>query len=156
VIWRLVGEQVRDCRSVAHPGMKADNIYNQIHGPKTLEALTRVCRVFRDIFMPFLNARRVVQLNRCTVAELDQKPLPAGIRYTRDFEVLLLEFDRKRPQYEIGMNDDFALFMVRMLEAMPQLQSFRSVSHMNLSDSSTELRIADGSTPPTTTNMIPA
>jgi hypothetical protein len=67
-----------------------------------------------------------------------------------------LEFDRKRPQYEVGMNDDFALFIVRMLEAMPQLQSFRSVSHMNLSDSSTELHIADGSTPPMTTNMARA
>jgi hypothetical protein len=155
-IWRLVGEEVRDCRSVAHSGMKADNIYNQIHGPKTLEALTRVCRAFRDIFTPFLNARRVVQLNRCTVAGLDQKPLPTGIRYTRDLEILLLEFDRKQPQYEVGMNDAFALFIVRMLEAMPQLQSFRSVSRMNMSDSATELRIADGSTPPMTTNMAHA
>ena len=103
-----------------------------------------------------MNTRRVVQLNRCTVAELDQKPLPAGIRYTRDLEVLLLEFDQKQPQYEVGMNDDFALFIVRMLEAMPQLQSFRSVSRMNMSDSATELRIADGSTPPMTTNMAHA
>jgi len=137
-IWRLVGEQVCDCRSVAHPEWRANNIYNQIHGPKTLEALSRVCRAFRDIFTPFLNTRRVVQLNRCTVAELDQKPLPAGIRYTRDLEVLLLEFDQKQPQYEVGMNDDFALFIVRMLEAMPQLQSFRSVFRMNVSGSSTE------------------
>jgi hypothetical protein len=155
-IWRLVGEQVRDCRGVAHLGMKADNIYNQIHGPQTLEALIRVCRSFRDIFTPFLNARRVVQLNRCTVAGLDQKPLPTGIRYTRDLEVLLLEFDRKQPQYEVGMNDNFALFIVRMLEAMPQLQSFRSVSRINMSNSATELRIADGSTPPMTTNMAHA
>jgi hypothetical protein len=155
-IWRLVGEQVRGCRIVTHPGVKTDNICNQIHGPKTLEALTRVCRAFRDTFTPFLNARRVVQLNRCRVAELDQKPLPAGIRYTRDLEVLLLEFDRKQPQYEVGMNDDFALFIVRMLKAMPQLQSFRSVSHVNVSHASTELRIADGSTRPMTINMAHA
>jgi hypothetical protein len=83
--------------------------------------------------------RRVIQLNRCKVADLDQKALPVGVRFTKDLEILLLEFVRNQPPYKIESNESYALFLTRMLKAMPHIQSFRCVSHMNWCDSATKI-----------------
>jgi hypothetical protein len=103
----------------------------QIPGQKTLRALVQVCRLFRDIFRPFLHRIFSIDLSRHEATALEQKTLPACLGYAKYFEVIINEFRRSERHsgvyYNIDLNDGYAAFVARALKAMPNLRSFRFV-----------------------------
>ena len=103
----------------------------QILGQNTLRALVQVCRLFRDIFRPFLHRKFSIDLGRHEPTAWEQKTLPVCLRYAKDFEVIINEFrDSERQSgayYNIDLNDGYAAFVTRALKAMPNLHSLRFV-----------------------------
>lgn len=53
--------------------------------------------------------RRVIELNLCRVADLNQKALPVGVRFTKDFDILLSEFARNPPPYMVEFERQLCL-----------------------------------------------
>ncbi|KAE9368856.1 hypothetical protein N431DRAFT_415599 [Stipitochalara longipes BDJ] len=111
-IWRIVAEQIA--------------------GRKTLRALVQVCRLFRDVFRPFLHVKYTIDLSRHEPIVLAQKTLPTCLAYTKEFEVNITEFRQSELHrgvyYNIDLNDGYAAFVVRALKAMPNLRSIRWVN----------------------------
>ncbi|PVH77306.1 hypothetical protein DL98DRAFT_656853 [Cadophora sp. DSE1049] len=99
-------------------------IGDEIQGPKNLSALVAVCRAFRDIFTPFLFARKVLKLSRFRPEEINCEELESTLIHTKDFEVRVEEFMFNDFSYDIAMNGDYVEFVVRMLKKMPNLRSF--------------------------------
>ena len=72
--------------------------------------------------------------------KLRRKLLPAGLCYTRTFEVFLDEFWGRAEYgggweftYDVKHNALYASFLLRMLNEMSNLQSFRFVFSLSLS-----------------------
>jgi hypothetical protein len=84
-----------------------------------------VCRAFRDVFQPFLNSRFVIELNSHAPSDWEQRALRAGLSFTKEFEVDVFEFTTLN--YDVTLNDSYALYVAKLLKAMPNLQSFRFV-----------------------------
>lgn len=103
----------------------------QISGRKTLRAIVQVCRLFRDVFRPFLHAKYTIDLSLHEPTALARKTLPACLAYTKEFEVEINEFRQtaRHPGfiYHTDLNDGYAAFVVRSLKAMPNLRSIRFV-----------------------------
>ena len=103
----------------------------QIHDQNTIFSLITTCRSFRDLFIPFLRRRFLLQLNNVPTSKLRRKFLPTGLRHTRKFEVFLEEFwgpiagGRFGSTYNVKHNDLYASFIIRILKEMANLQSFR-------------------------------
>ena len=118
----------------------------QIQGRTTLRALIQVCRVFREIFEPFLYRQRILQLHKYPASQLLEKALPAHLRHTKEFQVIFSDFRDGGVTYNIEMNDGYALSIARMLKAMPNLRSFRYVLDQAYTQSTNVMiRWSDGS-----------
>lgn len=91
-----------------------------------------MCRLFRDVSRPFLFQKYSIDLSAHETTDLVQKTIPACLAYTKEFEVAINEFRQSERHsgvyYDIDLNDGYAAFVVRALQAMPHLHSFRSVS----------------------------
>jgi hypothetical protein len=104
----------------------------QIQDQTTIFSLITICRSFRDLFLPLLRHRFLLQLNKVPISKLRRKFLPTGLRHTRKFEVILDEFwglvagGRYGSTYKVKHNDLYASFVIRILEEMANLRSFRS------------------------------
>jgi hypothetical protein len=104
----------------------------QIHDQNTIFSLITICRSFRDLFVPFLRRRFLLQLNKIPTSKLRRKFLPTGLRHTRKLEVFLDEFlgrfadGRCGSTYKVKHNDLYASFVIRILGEMANLRSFRS------------------------------
>ena len=106
----------------------------QIHDQNTFFSLITTCRSFRDIFVPFLRHRFLLHLNKIPTSKLRRKFLPTGLRHTRKLEVCLDENEfwgrfadgRIGSTYKVKHNDLYASFVIRILEEMANLRSFRS------------------------------
>lgn len=104
----------------------------QIQDQATILSLITTCRSFRDVFVPSLHHRFLLQLNKIPTSKLRRKFLPTGLRHTRKLEVFLDEFlgrfadGRIGSTYKVKHNDLYASFVIRILEDMPNLRSFRS------------------------------
>jgi hypothetical protein len=98
----------------------------QIPGHEILRALIRVCRVFRDIFQPFLYAQFKFVLNKRYPSDLERSKLPEFFRYTKEFEVVVKRLQNvENVDYDVHLNEGYASFVSRALRAMPNLRSFR-------------------------------
>ena len=112
------------------------DFYPQIHGPKTLKALTLVCRAFCTIFSPLLHAHFTINLSDRWLTYLKTKPLPAQLLYTKHFEVLIDVLREESPDenshqshgsYDPLDTEDYARYIAKLLDSMPNLQSFRYI-----------------------------
>jgi len=100
---------------------------SQIQNPKTLESLIAVCRAFREIFTSFLYARRSLEITRWESAVLSRKGLPSTPEHTKELNIILTEDCFREMNEEVGTDwvDRYALFVNKMVMAMPNLRSFR-------------------------------
>jgi len=97
----------------------------QIKSQSTLLALISTCRTFFDLFTPFLRRKFAFELTAVDGSDLLRKrlPVPRGLHYTQEFEVLLEEFRGKT--YTKSLHNSYASVVVRLLKEMTSLQSFR-------------------------------
>lgn len=99
-----------------------------IQSRSTLLALISTCRSFCDLFTPFLRRKFTFELTAIPSSRWRRKPLPTGLHYTQELEVLLEEFRGKGDlfgEYSESWNSGYVSLVVRILKEMKNLQSFR-------------------------------
>lgn len=103
---------------------------SQIGSPRTLKALVRTCRVFRDIFTPLLYRFvyfEPLNLSPAGMISMSRSPPPA-FRHTKRLDISIAEYNSSwfsHNPYFMRLNDRYSASITRVLEKMTSLNSFR-------------------------------
>lgn len=87
------------------------------------------CRIFRDIYSPFLYAELRYNLHKLNPVRPRYIELPPGVAHIKHLSVAVEEFgDERRSgvKYDAkSMNDNYARYLARLIKEIPNLLSFR-------------------------------
>ena len=118
-VWVLIRDQVSQLIRDRAPMLNS----NQIACEDTLFSLVQVCKKFRTIFEPALYRTMVIHLSDVSPQEASTKQLWGGIEHMKELEFRIQRSDKAF--YKPKMNNDYALFVKRVLDASSELRSFK-------------------------------